>query len=151
MLVYFWKKINFHFQSISWCLAHFVCNTLCIPAPFTYHSFPCKYMYTSSCSSLLCYCSLQSLPNFGPYRSENAELLAKHKDTIDLLAEEHKPAPARPVLLPKAPVPSVQVLKTWHYCVFIEVKMYHLTSYGPSSPHFCLFGAVHKFYSFDLE
>lgn len=42
----------------------------------------------------------QSLPNFGPYMKERREIVAKHKEKSDLLSDDKKPEPVRPVPKP---------------------------------------------------
>ncbi|XP_033737186.1 dihydropyrimidine dehydrogenase [NADP(+)]-like isoform X1 [Pecten maximus] len=50
----------------------------------------------------------QTLPSFGPYAQQKADIMAKHFKDADILGEKFQPAPIRPANVPKKPVPSVQ-------------------------------------------
>ena len=59
---------------------------------------------------------LQNLPNFGTYRKEKAEVIAKLKEGDDLLADKYQPEPKRPANQPSKGVPTVQV-RVYHTIV----------------------------------
>ncbi|XP_019632535.1 PREDICTED: dihydropyrimidine dehydrogenase [NADP(+)]-like [Branchiostoma belcheri] len=48
------------------------------------------------------------LPSFGPYMSQREEIIAKHHETSEILAEQNMPEPQRPARVPDKPVPTVQ-------------------------------------------
>lgn len=51
---------------------------------------------------------LKQLPNFGEYLLEKEKLAGDMLETVNLLDEKYRPAPTRPVLPPKIPVPKVE-------------------------------------------
>ncbi|XP_066297825.1 dihydropyrimidine dehydrogenase [NADP(+)]-like [Branchiostoma lanceolatum] len=48
------------------------------------------------------------LPSFGPYMAQREDIIAKHHETSDILAEQNMPQPQRPARVPDKPVPSLQ-------------------------------------------
>lgn len=52
---------------------------------------------------------LQALPSFGPFVKEREAIVARHKETSDLLSRELEPEKVRPGLKPDKPVPLVKV------------------------------------------
>ena len=56
-------------------------------------------------------CFLQHLPNFGMYKQRKDEIIAKHKETDDLLGEQYQPELHQPVRTPKMTIPVIKVLQ----------------------------------------
>lgn len=53
----------------------------------------------------------KGLPSFGPYKKKRLEIVAKYKETADLLSDSNKPEKVRPAVKPTKPTPSVKVGK----------------------------------------
>lgn len=50
----------------------------------------------------------KSLPNFGEFKQQRKDAIAKHKKTVDLLTDELLPEKVRPAVTPKTKIPSIQ-------------------------------------------